>query len=178
MRSRVSPLLFPPSTLMACYLWKPVFKWPGNGFSRALPGDTRCRSARLSFQLDKVELFFFLIPSLRLKVIFAPSSVCLSVSHIVGMCHAPTCLETYAAELIERFSAGERGDHMIYLSRGRWSSQIPPLMKAEKRTIEMLAKLIIRLNYEWEANSHLSATCVFVQLSVTAVHVHIPVMLY
>lgn len=99
---------------MACYLSKPVFKWPSNGFSHSLPSDTRCRSARLSSQLDKVEVVFF---SISLSRLFFPSQA--SVCHIVGMRLAPTSFETYAAELIERFSAGEEGDHMIYLSQRR-----------------------------------------------------------
>lgn len=100
---------------MACYLSKPVFKWPSNGFSHALPSDTRCCSARLSSQLDKVEVGFFF--SISLSRLFLPRQA--SVCHIVGMRLAPTSFETYAAELIERFSAGEEGDHMIYLSQRR-----------------------------------------------------------
>lgn len=127
---------------MACYLWKPVFKWPSNGFSRALPSDTRCRSARLSSQLDKVELFLFSL-SLRLKVIFAPSSVCLSYRG-----NAPRsdvfrdiCGRTNWAF----FGRRRRRPYDISVTGTLKQSDPAADEEAEKRTIEMLAKLIIWL---------------------------------
>lgn len=70
--------------------------------------------------LTRSRLFFF---SISLSRLFLPRQA--SVCHIVGMRLAPTSFETYAAELIERFSAGEEGDHMIYLSQRRPSKSDP-----------------------------------------------------
>lgn len=165
---------------MACYLSKPVFKWPSNGFSHALPSDTRCCSARLSSQLDKVEVGFFF--SISLSRLFLPRQA--SVCHIVGMRLAPTSFETYAAELIERFSAGEEGDHMIYLSQRRPCKSHPAADEEagkKKKTIEMLARLIIRLELGVRGKQPFAATCLFVRLSATvvrAVFVHTLMKLY
>lgn len=165
---------------MACYLSKPVFKWPSNGFSHALPSDTRCCSARLSSQLDKVEVVFFFF-YLSLKVIFAPSSVCLS--HRGNAPRSDVFRDICGGANWAFFGRRRRRPYDISVT------ETPVQVRScrwwrgweKKKTIEMLARLIIRLELGVRGKQPFAATCLFVRLSATvvrAVFVHTLMKLY